>query len=275
MEVYLDEFALNDATNLMYLDENIEGVAGLPNIRTSSGNNTGRDGAWVSRQLYEGRFMSFKGRIFGGDNLQVELKRQELASILRRKKLTLTIVTYGGQKFVTQVNVMANQMPITWQQNIVQWKIDLLSEDPLFYDNSSGELIAMLGKTKEGGFDIPFNIPLDISAGTPPTTVNNAGNETVYPIIRIETKATNPQLINRSTNAFMGVEIAMLDGDVLEIDMKNKTVTYNGLNIYGLQMVGSSFWGLAAGDNILELITDIGSEATVAEIQYQSGFIGI
>ena len=27
MEVYLDEFALNDATNLMYLDENIEGVA--------------------------------------------------------------------------------------------------------------------------------------------------------------------------------------------------------------------------------------------------------
>ena len=275
MEVYLDEFALNDPTNLLYMDENIEGVAGLPNIRTSSGNNVGRDGSWVSRQLYEGRYISFQGRIFGGTNIEVEKKRQELASILRRKKLTLKIVTYGGQQFITQVYVMANQMPITWQQNIIKWKIDLLAEDPLFYDNSSGELIAMLGKTKEGGFDIPFNIPLDISAATPPTTVNNAGNETVYPIITIETKATNPIIINRTTNESFGVDLVMADGDILEIDMKNRTVTYNGLNIYGLRHEGSSFWGLAAGDNIIVLETDIASEDTIADVKYQSGFIGI
>lgn len=274
MEVYLDEFALNDGI-MMHMDESIEGVAGLPNIRSASGQNVGRDGGWVSRQLYDARYISFQGRIFNGDALEVEQKRREFATVLRRKLLTLRIVTYGGQEFTAQVNVMANQMPITWERNIVKWKIDLLAEDPLFYDNSSGELIANVGKRIEGGFDIPFDIYLDIPASTPPTVVNNAGNETVYPLIQIETKATNPILINQTTNEFIQIDIVIMNGDLLEIDMKNRTVTYNGLNVYGLRAEGSSFWGLVPGDNILVLQTDVGSEATIAEIKYQSGFIGI
>lgn len=275
MRVYLDDFELNNAENLMYLDEPIEGVSGLPNIRSATGVNQGRDGSWVSRQLYEGRYISFQGRIFGGEPIDVENKRRELVSVLQRKKLKLRIITYAGMEFITEVFVMANQMPINRELNIVKWKIDLLSEDPLFYDNSAGELLATVGKVMDGGFDIPFNIPFNISAGGEPSVVTNSGNETVYPIITISTPATNPKLINRATNEFMQVMTTVLDGDKLIIDMRNKTITHNGLNIYALQRDGSTFFGLVPGVNVMEIQTDVGSENSKAEVRYQSGFLGI
>lgn len=275
MRVYLDDFELNNAENLMYLDEPIEGVSGLPNIRSATGVNQGRDGSWVSRQLYEGRYISFQGRIFGGEPIDVENKRRELVSVLQRKKLKLRIITYAGMEFVTEVFVMANQMPINRELNIVKWKIDLLSEDPLFYDNSAGELLATVGKVMDGGFDIPFDIPFNISAGGEPSVVTNSGNETVYPIITISTPATNPKLINRATNEFMQVMTTVLEGDKLIIDMRNKTITHNGLNIYTLQRDGSTFFGLVPGVNVMEIQTDVGSENSKAEVRYQSGFLGI
>lgn len=275
MRVYLDDFELNNAENLMYLDEPIEGVSGLPNIRSATGVNQGRDGSWVSRQLYEGRYISFQGRIFGGEPIDVENKRRELVSVLQRKKLKLRIITYAGMEFVTEVFVMANQMPINRELNIVKWKIDLLSEDPLFYDNSAGELLATIGKVMDGGFDIPFDIPFNISAGGEPSVVTNSGNETVYPIITISTLATNPKLINRATNEFMQVMTTVLDGDKLIIDMRNKTITHNGLNIYSLQRDGSTFFGLVPGVNVMEIQTDVASENSKAEVRYQSGFLGI
>lgn len=275
MRVYLDDFELNNAENLMYLDEPIEGVSGLPNIRSATGVNQGRDGSWVSRQLYEGRYISFQGRIFGGEPIDVENKRRELVSVLRRKKLKLRIITYAGMEFVTEVFVMANQMPINRELNIVKWKIDLLSEDPLFYDNSAGELLATVGKVMDGGFDIPFDIPFNISAGGEPSVVTNSGNETVYPIITISTPATNPKLINRATNEFMQVMTTVLDGDKLIIDMRNKTITHNGLNVYSLQRDGSTFFGLVPGVNVMEIQSDIASENSKAEVRYQSGFLGI
>jgi len=275
MRVYLDDFELNNAENLMYLDEPIEGVSGLPNIRSATGVNQGRNGSWVSRQLYEGRYISFQGRIFGGEPIDVENKRRELVSVLQRKKLKLRIITYAGMEFITEVFVMANQMPINRELNIVKWKIDLLSEDPLFYDNSAGELLATIGKVMDGGFDIPFDIPFNISAGGEPSVVTNSGNETVYPIITISTPATNPKLINRATNEFMQVMTTVLEGDKLIIDMRNKTITHNGLNIYSLQRDGSTFFGLIPGVNVMEIQSDIASENSKAEVRYQSGFLGI
>lgn len=275
MRVYLDDFELNNAENLMYLDEPIEGVSGLPNIRSATGVNQGRDGSWVSRQLYEGRYISFQGRIFGGEPIDVENKRRELVSVLQRKKLKLRIITYAGMEFITEVFVMANQMPINRELNIVKWKIDLLSEDPLFYDNSAGELLATVGKVMDGGFDIPFDIPFNISAGGEPSVVTNSGNETVYPIITISTLATNPKLINRATNEFMQVMTTVLEGDKLIIDMRNKTITHNGLNIYALQRDGSTFFGLIPGVNVMEIQSDIASENSKAEVRYKSGFLGI
>lgn len=275
MHVYLDEFALNDQPNGMHLDEPIEGVAGLPTIRTSQGLNEGRDGGWTSKQNYDPRFMVFEGRIHSRDVQALEQKRREFTAILARKRVVLRIVTRGGESFSTDVVVLAAPMPMSKVVNKQNWRVEVKADDPIFYDNTDGDLMAIISKTVEGGFPIPFGFPLPISAGSLPTVVTNTGNESVSPLIVIKTEASNPQLINRRTGEMIRIEAVVYPGSELRIDMKNKIVTLDGLNVYGLRSEGSTFWRLEPGENLIELITSVPSESSQAEIWYRSGFIGI
>ena len=159
--------------------------------------------------------------------------------------------------------------------NMAKWKINLKADDPLLYDNSDGELLATIRKTRQGGFTIPFTLPLYISPDEQPVAVNNSGSDTVLPNIIIATQATNPRIINRTTNKVMSIGLTVSASSKLEIDMKNKTILLDGLNVYGSQTSDSSFWGLDPGDNVIELITDVQSEQTEAELRFRSGFIGI
>lgn len=277
-QVFLNDFQINDQLIGMHLDEPIEGLAGLPAIRTSQGTNLGANGGWTTKQLYEPRFISFSGRIFGRTVAEVEDRRREFSTILAkivRNKGTLRIITPAGNVYSTEVVLIGVEMPINKVLNLVEWKINLKADDPLLYDNSDGELLATIRKTRQGGFIIPFELPLYISPDEQPATVNNSGNETILPNIIISTKATNPKIINRTTNQSMEITAVVKDGDKLEIDMKNKTILLDGMNIYNLQTAGSNFWGLIAGDNRIELQTDIQDERTEAELRFRSGFIGI
>lgn len=277
-QVFLNDFQINDQLIGMHLDEPIEGLAGLPAIRTSQGTNLGANGGWTTKQLYEPRFISFSGRIFGRTVAEVEDRRREFSTILAkivRNKGTLRIITPAGNVYSTEVVLIGVDMPINKVLNLVEWKINLKADDPLLYDNSDGELLATIRKTRQGGFIIPFELPLYISPNEQPATVNNSGNETILPNIIISTKATNPKIINRTTNQSMEITAVVKDGGKLEIDMKNKTILLDGMNIYDLQTAGSNFWGLVAGDNRIELQTDIQDERTEAELRFRSGFIGI
>lgn len=277
-QVFLNDFQINDQLIGMHLDEPIEGLAGLPAIRTSQGTNLGANGGWTTKQLYEPRFISFSGRIFGRTVAEVEDRRREFSTILAkivRNKGTLRIITTAGHVYSTEVVLIGVEMPINKVLNLVEWKINLKADDPLLYDNSDGELLATIRKTRQGGFVIPFELPLYISPDEQPATVNNSGNEMILPNIIISTKATNPKIINRTTNQSMEITAVVKDGDKLEIDMKNKTILLDGMNIYDLQTAGSNFWGLIAGDNRIELQTDIQDERTEAELRFRSGFIGI
>jgi hypothetical protein len=277
-QVFLNDFQINDQLIGMHLDEPIEGLAGLPAIRTSQGTNLGANGGWTTKQLYEPRFISFSGRIFGRTVAEVEDRRREFSTILAkivRNKGTLRIITPAGNVYSTEVVLIGVDMPINKVLNLVEWKINLKADDPLLYDNSDGELLATIRKTRQGGFIIPFELPLYISPDEQPATVNNSGNETILPNIIISTKATNPKIINRTTNQSMEITAVVKDGGKLEIDMKNKTILLDGMNIYDLQTAGSNFWGLVAGDNRIELQTDIQDERTEAELRFRSGFIGI
>lgn len=277
-QVFLNDFQLNDMANGMHLDEPIEGLAGLPAIRTSQGVNLGRDGGWTTRQLYEARFISFSGRIFADTIQETEERRRRLASILAKfmkTKGTLRVITPAGHEYSAEVSLIGVDIPIERVINMAKWKINLKADDPLLYDNSDGELLATIRKTRQGGFTIPFTLPLYISPDEQPVAVNNSGSDTVLPNIIITTQATNPRIINRTTNKVMSIGLTVSVGSKLQIDMKNKTILLDGLNVYGSQTSDSSFWGLNPGDNVIELITDVQSEQTEAELRFRSGFIGI
>lgn len=278
LQIALDDFELNNPAGGFTLPtEAIEGLFGAPELRVETGDNFGRDGGWINPSKYKARIVQLEGQIFDRDPVELEAKRIALTQHLsqRNHDFTMKVVTYAGaQRFLT-VRVLRNPMPALATKNKQTYDLSLYAADPLYYENVEGDLMAIVEKILPGGFDIPFNIPLDIGGGTPPTVITNNGSETMLPVIKIRTPATNPQIINRTTGAIMKVNVSVNTGDELVIDMKRSRITLNGDSVFNMKPDFAIFWGLVVGDNQVEIITDVPSETTEAEVYYSSAFISI
>jgi len=106
MIVSVNGFTLNDpSTTGCYLDEPVDGL-GLPQLRTSSGNFSGRHGGYVGAQFYGMRLITMTGRIFGHgassldavQNMDTIRKNLE-AAVSGQGPFALNVTTNGGAQY--------------------------------------------------------------------------------------------------------------------------------------------------------------------------------
>lgn len=268
---------LNSRADGFNLVPKIEGLLGLPEIRTSSGVNSGIDGGWTSEQYYQPRMISLSGNIVDFDKLEVAKKRRNLGELLNEKTLKLKYVSEIGEAFFSEVKVIGFTSSLENDGRVFTYKLSLKQDDPLFYQlGDSGKLIATLNIQKATtGFTIPFRLPLHILGGGGSQKINNSGSSSVLPVIVIKNKITNPEVLNKTTKKSIKIFLEMQEGDVLEINNKTKTIIYNGTDAYHLQSEASEFFELVAGDNELVLVSDNQNDEGYAEISYASGFMSI
>lgn len=272
-----EDIDLNSRIDGFNLTPNIEGLLGLPEIRTSSGSNAGVDGGWTSEQYYEPRLINLTGNIVSFDRQEVAEKRRKLGALLAEKTLRLKYVSEIGETFFADVVVIGFTSELGNDGRVFQYKLQFKQDDPLFYQlGESGELVATLSVQKQSsGFEIPFNFKLEIGGGGAPQTVENTGGSTVYPVIKINGASTNPEIINRTTKESVKIFIITGENDTLEINCKLKTITLNGADVYYLKSEASVFFGLVSGINELSFISENQNDKGKAEISYASGFIEI
>lgn len=200
---------LNSAADGIYLVPELEGIAGLPEIRTTSGVNAGYDGGWTSAQNYDARLIAIRGVIADKDIAKVEAMRRKLASLLgqgRKEQLTLRFTTEAGNAYTISVRTISCEMALQRVLNKQDFLIQLRADDPLIYDDgASGGTEAILRVQQAlGGFEINFGLPLAIGGSSDATAVEN-GAETVYPIIKLYGPLHSPTVVNMTTNQQMQI----------------------------------------------------------------------
>lgn len=276
MIITLNNFTLNDTVNRFYLDEDVQGLS-MPEIRTSSGLYSGRDGGYIGAQFYGMRTLSLVGRVFGQDIVEVEAKRRALQDALRTKSITMRVVTNAGNAYLIYCNLLRFDMPIKRDVNIAPFKIELLAADPIIYDDTAGAALhATVNKAIGGGYVYPVVYPVLWSAGQGNTTVTNAGNTTVYPIITLTGSMHDPVIYNNTTGKLLRLSgLTTNAGDTVVIDTKERTVLLNGGSIFDKVSADSQFWGLVVGQNVLALGSNDGNDTVSADVMWRSGYIGI
>lgn len=271
---------LNSAADGIFLVPELEGLAGLPEIRTTSGVNAGYDGGWTSAQNYDARLIAIRGVIADKDIAKVEATRRMLVSLLgqgRKEQLTLHFTTEAGNAYTVNVRTISCEMALQRVLNKQDFLIQLRADDPLIYDDgASGGTEAVLRVQQAlGGFEINFGLPLAISGSSDATAVEN-GAEPVYPVIKLYGPLHSPTVVNMTTNQQMQI-IADLDEThgTIVIDSQARTITLNGADIYHLKTEESEFPVLAPGENRMYLTSATTSDTGYAEVKFKQGYLSI
>lgn len=276
---------LNDHQTGIYLVPELDGMTGLPEIRTSSGVNAGYDGGWTSAQNYDARLITIRGVIAHPVVSTVETIRRQLVSLVgqgRKEALTLRLTTEAGNVYTVFVRTIACTMALQRVLTSQEFQIQFRADDPLIYDDgaSSGTAGILRVQRALGGFEINFNLPLFIGGGSTGTPIENGGSETVYPIINLYGPLHSPTVINSTTNQQMQIlaDLAYENDvrrDVAVIDSQTRTITINGSDAYHLKADGSEFITIAPGTNNMTLTSAQTSDEGYAEIKYKQGYLSI
>lgn len=260
----------------------ITGVSGLgiADIRTSSFLFSGRSGGVVTDQLLGFRIISITGKIgqIGGSRVQQQADRSALIAALPiGTTIPVYITTFSGDTYRIDCNVTDAKVEFVQGGYISDFLIQLTAGDPLFYSTDGGdEQTATVNlQAQTGGYVTPYDLPVDWAEGAQPTIVNNSGNATVFPVIELHDEAHDPRITNQTTGETFGLDISTADGDVIVIDMQNRTITLNGSNIMGNRTDDSTWWGLTPGNNSIVLTSDTSDDEVYAELTWRNGVTGI
>lgn len=283
MRVFLNDFEINNPSNQVFLDEDMVGFE-LPGIRSSRGQRSGQSGSYFGAQLFDSRHITLNGRVFSDDVATAKEKRREIQAALPLypDQVELRMIDDDGRAYIMYCQVMDFKMPIKRTAFMSPFKIELEAPDPTIYDDTAGtSLSATIQKAVAGGLLFSSTTPtfddsFVFSAGTPNTTVDNTGDLTVYPVITITGKTTNPAITNLTTGEkFYMSSYAVGDGSVTVIDMLNHTATLNDGNVLGYVPLDSQWLGLVPGLNEFLFESDSASDVTSAVLTWRPGMMGI
>jgi len=259
-------------------------ISGLEyaSIRFGYSDWSGRDGGYVSSQLYSARTIVLNGFYIGATCDEAELLRANLAQALDiRQSLPLFITSFTGKHYFTQTYIKDFKMEITSAKS-GEYQITLVAPDPYLYDAGDGldpdsgwnelPIYKLIG----GGYITEYTVPVQWTPGTTPAIAVNNSDVVVNPQFKIVGAVQNPRITNYTTNKFVQVNVtASSPTDELIIDMGMKTVTLNGGNILSYRTSDSSWWGLNQGNNTISFTSDGAGDVDFGTLRWRTAYLGV
>jgi len=286
-DIYLDSYHVHSLSTVLPTRAKTP-VSGLeaPEDRLDVYDRPGRHGQTVANALYGGRPISITGSLHGTGAtdalaqadyrlqrqlfIQASAHQYDANGNLIPRILKLTDLT-GAQYRVSVVKqkLMLPDSNPTWGN----WMLDLRATDWRIY--AEALIATSLSLPQSGGvtFQITFPITFGASSGGS-ATVTNSGSVESSPIVTINGPAINPVVSNDTTGQSLGLNLTLVSGDQVVIDMDNATILQGSTNRMGSKTTSSRFWLLAPGNNTIRFSADAYDVGT-AIVSFRSALLGI
>lgn len=239
-----------------------------------------QDGTTYIDALLEPRFLLLDVAIMAESNERLYQHRRKLAQVFN-PKLGPGLLRYeydGGAKEIEAVAELAPDFPTGRDNRAPGFQraiLSLVCPSPFWLDDYtvSEEIVTWIG-----GMRFPWRLPSKF-AMKGPSIINivNRGDVDTPVRIAFQGPATNPKISNNTTGEFIQVNRELLAGDVLIIttDFGAKRVEINGENVFNWIDLGSDFWQLQVGDNVIEYSSDDPVEPAAVTISYRNRYVGV
>lgn len=239
-----------------------------------------QDGETYIDTLLEPRAISITTVIMTKTHQELAERRRQLARVFN-PKLGPGVLLYETGTTIKEIEAVVDLAPVfpSGKENrgiaFQTALIDLVCPSPFWTDDytESKEIVTWLG-----GISFPLVLPTTFAMKGPPI-INIVNKGDVETPVRIEFQgpATNPKIIKRDTGEYIQVNRELVYGDTLVVttDFGAKRVEINGENVFNWIDLGSSFWQLDVGDNVIEYSSDDPVEPAAVSISYRNRYVGV
>ena len=261
-----------------YIVTKIEGTGAVP-IDIQTQKSPFQDGVSYIDNVLEPRPISIELMVVAGNQAEMAERRRALINIFNPKLGPGKLIYELGnsKKEIDAISELAPVFPHAGDFSDVMQPglIQLYCPSPFWLDTfeTSKEIVTWIG-----GMTFPLVLPTRFATKGPPI-INIVNKGDVETPVRIEFMgpATNPKIIKRDTGEYIQVNRELVYGDTLVVttDFGAKRVEINGENVFNWIDLGSSFWQLDVGDNVIEYSSDDPVEPAAVSISYRNRYVGV
>lgn len=259
---------LEMGTGTGYHLQEVQGLSS-PVIRTSSQDNTNKDGGGIYAQLYSMRVVTLQVEIVGTSVSDYFDKKRAFESAFSKtvSNRVMTIDTWNGDQrtlndcYVTTTPVHRIE---PGKVSTGSFYVELTSGEPFFSDGEDTTYSATL--SEGGGFPLPAPLPFSLSGSDNNRfTVSNTGEIAYYPDIYIYGEVVNPSVINATNGIEFQIETEITNGEYIHLYMTNSgPVVLRNDTTSAIESFSGEIPTVDVGDNVF--IFDASSGGTGAEL---------
>lgn len=270
-----DGIVLNpDALVTPFVDiTTIRGFDSAP-LRTTSRDHEGTDGSFMDAVYEKGRPLFLEGMAYA-DSGSVETFLDDLKGnwAPSRTLVPLYFKLPGVEERVFFVKPLGCRYDVNAMRRVgcTDIQFEAFAEDPraytstLFNVNIPQAAISITGRGYDKGYSYGYG---EVDIGQDQVNLVVGGNRPTPPILTITGPALQPRIINDTLGITMQLDINVLAGETLVIDMQYHTIMLNGSVSRRSALVNPTWFYLQVGDNFLRYRTAV-QGATPLNIIYR------
>lgn len=229
-----------------YQVTSVDGLEGLPQLRSQDDNKGYLDGMFSGRDFLGGRTITVNLLILGAGATSAQtnfntLQQKLIYQTTGTTPLYFRIPPVTTDQFIDcRVRALRTAITPEYTYGYITAQVEFYCPDPKYYDSALQTASLSVSNAPGRTYNRTYNLVYGFGAYTTTTSITNNGWATTYPTITITGPITNPTVGNVTTGQYLNLSGTISNTDTLVIDLENRLITLNGNSARNL--LSSGLW---------------------------------